>query len=447
MKVNCIFVQFNQKEKKMSFRNKMSLPTLENPSETRYLESHRQIGFPLEGKLQVYGYDLASNRYTLKSSVDVDESCDKLHPTHIGLGQECGRAAKNWSLRVYTFSKNGELEEGTFYENIMGIGFRHTNSRDLLLIKFKGQKKADRSRKIIDMATGNYIKLIDDEGEESTTFPNSPDHISGNLFGINRDVYELVGDRLIFRQSASDLPESTVINESKNLISVWTGEGSYVLKTFSFDRDAEKPITTEEVQEISGDDLKVVSPTVVLLRTGEVERGVDKFTIYAFQNGNWEEVQELQGFDPEILGYGFVLFFTNDSLNDTTLWRWNPSTAQLELTLTADVTRRTGKGREREIVTKGNIPSINNSRVLSSTLILHDEGETEEEVVPVLSDALTGKELQRFDLKGYGTSYEDLVPNPTEYRVLTDVVQSFIPCKKGVCTIPKDVTGIIARFL
>jgi hypothetical protein len=87
------------------------------------------------------------------------------------------------------------------------------------------------------------------------------------------------------------------------------------------------------------------------------------------------------------------------------------------------------------------------SIALSSRFGFDQEPQEDSTFVPLVRDLVAGTGLQRFSLEDYNQDFDILDPNPTEYNVLTDIIQAFIPCKKSACVIPKEVTGVIARFL
>lgn len=401
---------------------------IENPSETRYLESHRQIAFPLKGNLQIFAYDLASNRYSLKQSIPVNETCDLIRPISNGFVQECDRSAKKWNLEVYTFSKSGKAEKRTPFKDLGSIGFARVGNR--VLLRTTMQKK----RMMIDTATREKIKIIDpDTQEESTVIEGKrASHIGSNLFLLGRtDVYELVANTLVFKEKLPEKVSSVsgkVIDERKNLFLFESIEKKdIIIATLPF----------KVVQRIPGDEANVISHYAILVKKGEEP---EEDFIYTLRKGNpegraerrWEKTQTFSSFRSAFLyptvDTTFVAFWNEGKSDEGRLMKWNPSTKTLDL------------------VREGKL-NLANDRMLSSHLVLHEEGKTEEDITPIISDVYAGEELQRFSLEGYGTSYEDIPPNPTEYVVLTEVIQAFIPCKKNACVVPKEVTGVIAKFL
>lgn len=142
----------------------------------------------------------------------------------------------------------------------------------------------------------------------------------------------------------------------------------------------------------------------------------------------WENTQTFSGFGTDNFGHEMVISWTDKNRKEGKLLKYN------RLTRTLDVIREGSMNFDLLIA-------------LSSRFAFDQEPQEDSTFVPLVRDLVAGTELQRFSLEEYSEDFDILDPNPTEYLVFTDVIQALLPCKKSICVIPKEVTGVIARFL
>lgn len=401
---------------------------IENPDEIRYLDSHHQIGLVLKDSVQVYTYSFSSNRYMLLYTLSL-EGC-RLYPFSKGFILRCGDSR---TLESYKFTKGGEFERKSFGGFPRGTAIViTTQNRDFLFVKAEERPWLS---KLIDLETGRGIGLIWPDKEETITLfqrIDIPKYIGLNFFlgsqvlGDLSAIWELVGNEFI---SKEELPESfssgKLVDERINL---------YAFETTS-EENPEIVLATilpySEVLRIRGFSVKVIGPAAVVVTTGE-EGGGETDSLYALKDGVWENTQTFSNTMVDYPGNGLAIVW-KDEFTREALLKWNPSTDILET------------------IRKGNVGVLGfiQKPMLSSRLALYEEqtqGEEEVAAVPIISDLLSGAD-QRFDFQVIPESSSVLTQNPVEPMTLSDIIQSLLPCGRSACVVPKEVTGVIAKFL
>jgi hypothetical protein len=309
------------------------------------------------------------------------------------------------------------------------FGFPNATSSSVIVVGgrdlFFG--KVGDTYKLVDISTGDEVFLTDAKEKRVLFSPKDLPHYLGLNFFTNKktDVYELIGNELVYREKLPLVTfQKRLVDEKKGLFvfSPKAGEKEgIILVTFPF----------KIVQRFVGDSVEVVSPSAILVFKEGKEDEPKKASLYVSRNGTWERTQTFSSYGHDRLSHGILISWDDASHTKGKIMKWNSSAKTLDT------------------VREGDLNITLGAEMLSSHLLFDNEeipAEGEKNSTPVIRNVISGAEVQRFPIE----DYEDvsiIPPNPVEYLVLTDVIQSFIPCKRSVCVIPKEVTGVIARFL
>lgn len=464
-------------------------------SKERYLEAHKQIVFPIPGdnstNIQIWSYNFLKDSYELSEEFTAPKGCTSVRETSKGFILKCGKRVVN-----YTLTK-GKTAKGLTFDNVNW--FSVYPEMDLIYIEREGEPESlrEEEKKFINLVTGKEIRV---EGELEVL-----QYIGENLFTVkNRGIYELVGDQFVFRYKVPETVgdwirfSAQLVDKRKNLF-VFSDIGKGVtLANLPF----------KQVQKLSGRGPDVISPSAILVKdfimTGgpnpnykpppgnPIPYGSELYVVYTSQKGGaasaarsreqsvprWKETQKFIGTGSGYKGDGFLVVNTSGgpSLNiDGEIRKWNPSKEVFEIIYKGGVTdvlilspsfflrdehvpRKTegtkGVPKRSEEEESGEEEGEEGEEEEEESEGEEGEGEEEEEeldLVVSLTNFHTGEE-QVLSVPGFTrereyVTYGGIPPNPNEYTVLTEILQVLLPCRKSTCVIPKEVSGIIAKFL